>query len=184
MLCTITVAFEVIRSWVQRYYPANMSERDLREAALDLLAKLVEEYPIGFEPVLLWKRLRVSAGIANYAKRTIALSSILLTDEARMRDTLCHEYAHFIAFARHGRSGAGHGPGWKSAMSELGLLPEVHHCYSVCRNVPRQEVAYVCARCNAVILRNRRLARRRRYVHSACGGPIRFAGVRPLESAP
>jgi SprT protein len=137
----------------------------------------MERFPLGRRPELLWKGLRVSAGIAYYRINRIGLSRHLLTDEDRLRSTLVHEYAHLLAFERHGQKSVGHGPLWKQAMHDLGAKPERTHCYEVERNTARQVVTYQCRKCGASILRNRRLPRRRKYVHANCGGGLRLVGV-------
>ncbi|MEZ0325984.1 MAG: SprT-like domain-containing protein [Fimbriimonas sp.] len=149
----------------------------LRELAEQHLDDLCARFPLGYRPVLLWKALRVSAGLAYYKEGRIALSSIVLTDEANMRETLTHEYAHLLAVFRHGQKGAGHGAPWKKAMLDLGLEPKVRHRFEVQRNTPRQKVVYRCKKCQKLIERSRRLPRRRVYVHSGCGGAIKLEAV-------
>lgn len=151
---------------------------DVTEYAGTLLASLCARFPLGYRPKLIWKNLRVTAGLAYFKTGEIALSRILITDEERLRSTLIHEYAHLLAVARHGRRATGHGPAWRHAMMDLGEQPTVRHCYPVERNRARQSVGYVCAKCGQTLVRSRRLPRRRKYVHAACGGPIRFAWAR------
>jgi SprT protein len=150
--------------------------------AVLLLERLCRDFPMGYTPHIVWKNLRVSAGIAKYLERTIVLSRPLLTDPERMASTLKHEYAHLLAVARHGKKAAGHGRHWQEAMRDLGEPPEVRHCYPVVRNGRRQEVGYRCRRCGALLTRNRRLARGRRYYHVVCGGPLALEFVRTIES--
>ena len=151
---------------------------DLVGYSRELLAQLVLSHPLGYEPKLIWKKLRVSAGLAYFTKGQIALSAIVLRDRAAVSDTLIHEYAHLLAVSRHGRAGVGHGAAWKQAMADLGAQPEVRHRYAVLRNAKRQVVTYKCVRCGALIERNRRLPRRRKYLHVACGGEIKLQAVR------
>lgn len=151
---------------------------DFERLAVDLLASLCAKFPLGYRPELIWKQLRVTAGLAYFKTGEIALSSLLLTDEERVRSTLIHEYAHLLAVARHGRKAAGHGKAWRQAMIDLGEEPTVRHCYPVERNRARQSVGYVCSKCGQTLVRSRRLPRRRQYVHAACGGPIKFAWAR------
>lgn len=158
----------------------GMATEELREFATSLLDDLCASHPTGYRPKLIWKRLRVTAGTAYYSTGTIALSAIVLHDEARLSVTLRHEYAHLLAFARHGRKGAGHGLAWRTAMRDLGLEPEVRHKYEVQRNKPRQEVEYSCRRCGKSIFRKRRLPARRRYVHANCGGALKLQTVRAI----
>ncbi|MCB8932961.1 MAG: SprT-like domain-containing protein [Chthonomonadaceae bacterium] len=150
-----------------------------------LLAELCAVHPLGYSPRIEWKNLRVTAGAAYYTKGVIGLSRLLLTDEARLRSTLVHEFAHLLAISRHGRKAAGHGEAWRKAMRDLGAEPEVYHRYpETKRNQRRQQVTYACAKCKAVITRSRRLPRKGRYVHAGCGGAIRVQGVVRLTARP
>lgn len=155
----------------------------LEEQAEAILDELCRDHPLGYRPQLVWKNLRVTAGIARYLEKQIVLSRTLLLDEARMISTIKHEYAHLLAVARHGRKAAGHGPQWKLAMRDLGEEPTVRHCYEVERNSRRQEVGYRCKRCGTMIVRHRRLARGRRYYHVACGGSLKLEFVRAVAEA-
>lgn len=159
-------------------FPVNMPESALGGFAAALLSDLCARHPLGRTPELVWRKMRVSAGLARYETWQIVLSTLILTDEARVRDTLVHEFAHLLAYARHGRKGAGHGRAWREAMLDLGAKPEVRHRYEVCRNVRRQQVGYVCKRCGSTIVRSRRLPKKRRYLHAACGGAVVFAWAR------
>jgi len=148
-----------------------------------LLAQLCATYPIGYRPRIVWKNYRVSAGMAFYRIGVIALSNLVLDDEIKMTDTLKHEYAHLMAFARHGRKGVGHGPEWAEAMRELGLEPRVQHNYPVRRNRQRQQVAYTCQRCGVLLVRAKRLPKRRRYSHVGCGGSIKYTWTKDVTEA-
>jgi len=147
-----------------------------------MLDELMRTHPLKARPQLVWKSLRVTAGVAYYRHNTIGLSKNLLVDEVRLRSTLIHEYAHLVAVERHGQKAAGHGPYWKRAMTELGVTPERTHCYEVQRNERRQQVTYVCVRCGAQILRSRRLPKRRKYVHAQCGGGLRLMSVEKVTN--
>jgi SprT protein len=160
--------------------PSAAPDPDLQAVAGELLADLGRRFPLRTVPTLVWKRLRVSAGIAYYRRYEIALSAVVLVRADQVRETLTHEYAHLLAFERAGARGAGHGAEWRQAMRDLGLEPVVHHRYDVIRNRRRQEVGYVCERCGQAILRRRRLPRTRRYVHAGCGGGIQFAYSRAV----
>lgn len=150
---------------------------DLQTLAEEILTDLMARFPLRHRPELLWKGLRVSAGMAYYRINRIGLSRYLLTDEDRLRSTLIHEYAHLLAYERHGQKAAGHGPLWKKAMLDLGAKPERTHCYQVERNTARQVVIYQCKRCGANIQRSRRLPLRRKYVHAQCGGGLKLVSV-------
>lgn len=158
----------------------NSSAPDLKAFAEQLLLETCNSHPMGYIPTLEWRRMPVTAGLAIYSKRTIALSHILMTEPDRVRITLLHEYAHLLAFHRAGRKGAGHGPAWRQAMQDLGLDPKVRHNYEVKRNKLRQEVVYHCKKCGTEIVRRRRLSMRRRYYHSECGGQIAFQVIRSV----
>lgn len=151
--------------------------RVLVERSVELLESLCRDFPIGYRPRLVWKNLRVSAGLARYQDQTIVLSAMILTDFERMEGTLKHEYAHLMAVARHGRKAANHGPFWQAAMRELGCEPVVRHSYEVQRNLPRQQVGYLCKKCGAMITRSKRLPRGRKYVHADCGGALKLESV-------
>ena len=151
---------------------------ELEASSHELLDRLCAAHPIGEAPRLVWKNLRVSAGIAKYRPPTIVLSRILLTDGERMESTLRHEYAHLLAVHRHGKRAAGHGRWWQEAMRELGCEPRVRHDYEVERNGRRQEVGYRCKRCGALITRGRRLTKGRSYYHVPCGGALKLEFVR------
>lgn len=153
---------------------------DLQSSAQALLLELCERFPIGYTPKIAWRGYRVSAGMAYYKTGIIGLSKTVIQTEEQMQDTLKHEYAHLLAYKRHGRAGIGHGDPWKQAMIDVGLQPKVRHCYEVQRNSPRQQVGYTCQRCGTVLVRNRKLPKRRRYIHNGCGGAIKYAWTRPV----
>jgi predicted SprT family Zn-dependent metalloprotease len=158
----------------------NADSPDLQAQAESLLSELTAEFPLNYAPELRWRPLRVSAGYANHREGIIGLSTILLTEPERLRRTLFHEYAHLLAVARQGRRAAGHGLAWKQAMLDLGERPVVRHDYPVKRNSPRQQVEYRCERCGTLIVRKRRLPKSRRYLHTGCGGLVRFAAAKTL----
>jgi predicted SprT family Zn-dependent metalloprotease len=132
---------------------------------------------MGYRPMLVWKNLRVSAGIAYTRAKSIALSRVLLTTESTVAETLRHEYAHLLAVHRAGPKGGGHGVHWRQAMVDLGAEPKVYHKFSVERNKRHQRVTYECLTCGRLIERSRKLPHRRRYLHAGCGGDIRLKQV-------
>lgn len=156
----------------------------LESKALAILESLIAAFPMDYRPKLVWRKLRVTAGSADYVAKTITLSTALLIDEERLELTLKHEYAHLLAVARHGRRAAGHGEHWKQAMLDLGQDPKRTHNYPVERNRTHQEVFYRCMRCGAVLVRKRRLPRRRLFVHAKCGGPLRLEACRQTADEP
>lgn len=153
---------------------------DFETLANALLDELCASHPMAARPSLVWKSLRVSAGIAYTRRNAIALSRIVLVSEEAVRDTLIHEYAHLLAVHRHGAAGAGHGPAWRQAMHDLGVEPKVYHRYQVERNQKRQVVTYQCTKCGRLIERSRRLPKRRKYMHSDCGGLVKLKSVEQI----
>jgi predicted SprT family Zn-dependent metalloprotease len=154
-----------------------MANSELAALAESILNELMSRQPLRQRPDIVWKPLRVTAGVAYYRINRIGLSKNLLTDPERLRITLVHEYAHLLAVQRHGVKAAGHGPAWKQAMSDLDAKAERTHCYEVQRNAVRQQVTYLCQRCGTKIVRARRLPRRRKYVHASCGGGLRLISI-------
>jgi predicted SprT family Zn-dependent metalloprotease len=161
----------------------NVSQAHLSQFAEQTLDDLCRRFPLGYRPQLEWRNYRVTAGMAYYERRAIGLSARILTDEVRLVGTLIHEYAHLLAFARHGRKGIGHGEPWRQAMRDLGQEPQVRHTYPVQRNQRRSEALYCCDRCGEQIACRRRLPKRRIYMHVKCGGVIRFSHTRLVEQA-
>jgi SprT protein len=149
----------------------------LPQLAQQILAEAMARFPIGYRPAIRWKPLRVSAGLAYYTQGAIGLSTILLDTPEKLRETLLHEYAHLLAYKRHGKKAANHGPHWQQAMRDLGLEPKVRHNFDCERNQARQRVTYRCAKCGATFVRTRRLPRKRRYSHVACGGDIKLQSI-------
>lgn len=154
-----------------------MSSLPLEHLAEELLTVLTSRFPVGYRPVLIWKNLRVSAGIAYFEKGAIALSRRLLLDEERLESTLVHEYAHLLAYHRHGRQGKGHGAPWKKAMQDLGAAPQVYHSYEVQRNRAKTLYTYRCKRCQVQFVRSRPVKALFRFRHRACGGSLEFLGA-------
>lgn len=150
---------------------------ELNRVAHQLLAELILCFPLKQTPRLEWRSYRVTAGMAYYRQGVIGLSYRVLADEASVRSTLTHEFAHMLAVDRYGNRAAGHGSAWREAMRDLGQEPTVHHRYEVERNQKHQRVTYSCLRCGKQLVRSRRLPRKRRYVHANCGGDLRLSKV-------
>jgi len=145
------------------------------------LRALCETHPTGKAVAWRWGRFRTTAGTADFNAWCINLNRKLLNTEERLLSTLRHEYAHLLAVARKGRDARGHGEPWEQAMRDVGEPIEVKHKYECTRNQPRQKVWYRCARCGAEMPRLRRLPKRRKYMHSGCGGAIQFVRIEPIE---
>jgi SprT protein len=138
-------------------------------------------FPLGYQPTIEWRPYRTTAGMAYFRRRAIGLGAAVVTTPERLVDTIVHEYAHLLAFARKGPGGRGHGAAWIQAMVDLGAEPRVRHTYEVARNSARQIVTYRCVRCGTPISRKRRLPRGAKYVHARCGGGLKLESV---EAAP
>lgn len=88
------------------------------------------------------------AGIAQILPiRQIKINRQLLTQNpTHILDVTCpHEVAHLVAFDLYGREGWGHGPRWKSVMSNIGLAPK--RCHQLVTKVCLTKPVYECERC-------------------------------------
>lgn len=144
----------------------------LKVEADALLDQMLAVYPIGYRPKIIWRKMPISAGKAYFDRGQIGLSTVLITDSLRLQDTLVHEFAHLLAFYRHGRAGTGHGHAWRQAMSDLGAKPEVYHQYPVERRRQERNLVYKCRKCGVAFSRARPLKRGFQYTHRNCGGVI------------
>jgi SprT protein len=156
---------------------SSTSWNDLLEEAEQTLRECWRRFPLKSPVRLEWRNYRVTAGMAHYRTNLITLSTAVLTTREAVRDTVIHEFAHLLAFARCGIPGKGHGQPWQIAMLDLGAKPQVRHNYEVQRNTRRQQVEYRCLRCGVSFLRARRLPARRKFVHANCGGDLRLIRV-------
>ncbi len=118
----------------------------------------------GLEVQVYWSsRLRTTAGLASYQKRSIYLNPRLMeVSQEEVQRTLRHELAHFLAQYRAGRRRiAAHGAEWKKACTDLGIPDE-----SRCHDLPfkRAKIArrhfYACRECGTQLARVRPLKRR------------------------
>lgn len=159
-----------------------MTDNEKQLFAEDLLKSLFAKFPMAKSPRIVWKSLRVSAGLARFTTQEIVLSRQILTTEQQVADTLVHEYAHLLSFDRYGRKGAGHGPLWRKTMLELGAKPEVFHKYECQRNQKRQQVEYKCQKCGFAYVRHRRLPKNRIYLHRNCGGKLKLLSVASIKA--
>ncbi|HWA82162.1 MAG TPA: hypothetical protein VG820_01920, partial [Fimbriimonadaceae bacterium] len=60
----------------------------LSDMADEILREAMDRFPLSYVPVIKWKRLRVSAGLAYYRIGTIGLSSLILDTPEKLRQTL------------------------------------------------------------------------------------------------
>lgn len=101
-------------------------------------------------------RLRTTAGMACYNRRSIFLNPRLLEVSNReVQRTLRHELAHFVAQARAGRRRIlPHGKEWREACRDLGIANEPR-----CHNLPfkprrlARRYFYKCPECSTVLAR-------------------------------
>jgi predicted SprT family Zn-dependent metalloprotease len=95
----------------------------------------------------------------------------------QLRTTFLHELAHACDHLSN-QSGRpyrqAHGAGWRRWMIAFGLPAESrgHSEALTALREQRIKVVAVCRRCGAEIKRLRRFDRRRRYLHSECGGKL------------
>ncbi len=94
----------------------------------------------------------------------IAPFALDLSDALR-DEIICHEAAHFVVFARHGRGHRPHGAEWKALMRNLGLTPRVRiqlapaeAALSARRGAPRVLYEHRCPVCHAARLARRRMS--------------------------
>ncbi len=175
--------FSILRRPKPRTVRSPKVEEHLEQIAVTALRQAQASFPLSYNPLIEWRRYSVTAGMAHYQKGIITLSAIVLKEPDQVRETLLHEYAHLLAFDRHGRKGAGHGIHWKTAMRDLGLDPKVHHQYEVKRNQSHQVVVYTCKKCGETFERKRRFQARKRYYHRQCGGQIALLEVQKATSS-
>lgn len=103
-------------------------------------------------------RMRSTAGMASPARALVTLNPRLCEfGAAELERTLLHELAHLLAHARAGRRRiAPHGPEWKRACTDLGLVDE-KRCHNL--PLPQRTLArphlYECPRCKVQVDRVR-----------------------------
>jgi len=129
-----------------------------RRLAMDLgCQRLADNLKVQWNP-----RLRTTAGLACYRRRTIFLNPRLVAISGReVQRTLRHELAHFVAQERAGRRRiAPHGEEWRAACRDLGMPNEPR-----CHDLPFKRVQmtrrhfYQCRGCNTVLGRVRPVRR-------------------------
>jgi predicted SprT family Zn-dependent metalloprotease len=155
-----------------------VASEELRDRAQALIDRLWHAHLMKRKPTLEWRPYRTTAGKAHFDRWAISLSIHVLDTPEKLDSTLKHEYAHLLAVDRHGMKAANHGIYWKAAMAELGEEAEVRHRYTVGRNQSRQVVVYRCKKCRTEFERKRKLPKRRKYLHRACGGSIEYVETR------
>jgi len=139
-----------------------MSQRDtLLQAMVNDLVAQAGHPELQDQLSVRWNsRLRTTAGMACFRRKTIFLNPLLAgVGPHEVERTLRHELAHFIACHRAGRRRiAPHGPEWRKACGDLGILHE-----NRCHNLPvgarrlEKKFFYQCPSCGSVLARVRRL---------------------------
>ena len=141
----------------------QLSGGDFTETALEATARGLLE-SVGCKALarqvgVRWnRRLRTTAGLANYRAWSISLNPRLIPFGMEEVDrTLRHELAHLLARYRAGRRRIQpHGPEWRQACLDLGLDGE-KRCHDL--PLPRRRVArkilYRCRHCQAEVRRVR-----------------------------
>jgi predicted SprT family Zn-dependent metalloprotease len=127
----------------------KLSRHLLREAGCrDLVVQVV------------WnRRLRTTAGLACWTKKTVYLNPQLIeVSPTEVQRTLRHELAHFLAQYRAGRRRiAAHGPEWRQACRDLGI-PRESRCHDLPfkRTKMERRFFYECPQCRTRLARVRK----------------------------
>lgn len=125
------------------------------------------------------KSSRALTRLGSYRSRGGSALEIRLQfeqDADQLKQTLLHEVAHFLDHqTRKGKRSyrTPHGAAWQQWMRLLGAdlgrgeAPRISQLYR-----QRMKPVARCERCGEVVLRLRRLARGRRWIHQPCGGSL------------
>ncbi len=150
---------------------AVIDERLDRRAATVLIARL-EQLPV--------KRSHAVQRLGSYVAKgsePLAIRLQFAQEPEQLRLTFLHELAHACDHLAHqnGRPyRQAHGPGWQAWMAAFGLPAERigrSEALATLRE-RRLKVVAVCRRCGAEVKRLRRFDRRKRYLHTECGGKL------------
>jgi len=97
--------------------------------------------------------------------------------ERFLRQTVPHEVAHYLAFARYGRNIRPHGPEWQRIVRALGGAPERCHDYDTAglgaRRLRRFLYHCGCGEHELSSVRHNRVGRGASYLCRRCGEPLR-----------
>lgn len=138
----------------------------------------LKEGAVRFHSDLQKYHLRINAskrtlGSCNRRERLITVSKwhIQGSSEDSLRDTILHEFAHALAYARHGNKAWNHGPLWKEACGDLGANPNriSYQAYDVER--PPAKYTLRCPQCG-IEDRRHRMSRGAKYSCVRCGSEI------------
>lgn len=180
----------------------QISPEDLRLQALarartsDLLGQAIRQWGLTTKAVEIRFDLRGrAAGQARYGGPgpwVIRYNPVLLREnpERFMAETIAHEVAHVVAYARHGHRIRPHGPEWRAIMEHFGAAPERCHGYDVSR-VPGRATRlfpYHCGCANHQLssIRHHRVLAGRIYLCRHCAAPLRPGrrGLSALDAVP
>ena len=113
------------------------SSNKLECLVLDKLSELQKKvcrlFGVTVNPEVVFDLRGQAAGQANYLKNKIRFNRDLLekfTDEF-VSQTVPHEFAHLVAYAKFGRRIKPHGSEWQSVMVALGVKPVRTHNFEV-----------------------------------------------------
>lgn len=103
-------------------------------------------------------RMTTTLGRCLPGRAEIRLSERLSTDLAPLLDeVLCHEFAHFVVYRRHGRAARPHGPEWRALIEKAGFPPRTRVEQT---GTPAARVTFVhrCPVCGAARVARRRVS--------------------------
>ena len=114
-----------------------------------LLSKISFECPVTAACTIEFdKKMRTTAGRANYTNNTIKLNYRLFQKHPQhLEQTFAHELAHLASYETFGNRGGGHGSKWKAFMRKFGYRPDRCHSLDV-GYLARPQKVVAKARCN------------------------------------
>jgi len=127
------------------------------------------------------KRSHALQRLGSYVARggePLAIRLQFAQESQQLIATFLHEVAHacdHLSYQNGKPYRRAHGHGWQAWMAALGQQDDVRGASNALSTLRQQrlKVVAVCRDCGAEIRRLRRLDRRKRYVHTACGGALR-----------
>jgi predicted SprT family Zn-dependent metalloprotease len=142
--------------------PTGMSILDLKDQArvylkLWKLPKLANLINISYSA-----RLTKSLGRARVDSRNINLNCKLIsTDEALVKEVLCHELAHIAVYEKYGPNRKPHGNEWSSLIKQAGFSPRTHISFEFSpqdnSQITPRRYSHICPICQAERIANRKL---------------------------
>jgi predicted SprT family Zn-dependent metalloprotease len=117
---------------------------------LRALARLWKHADLERIPVRTNARLTVSAGRWNAPAGVIEIARLSSRTDRKRREVLCHEAAHAVVWARHGRKAKPHGPEWQALMRQAGFEPRASLIRCGHRTEPKigQAFRHTCPVCH------------------------------------